>query len=244
MVFIGVGGELLLEVKKFPFNPTSFPPLGRSKRRIEIISLVVLLLGLFLEVVALPHSILESARLNKDAADMRLKAASLESRSPGSLPVASIYAVASLEIEATNSVRSLPLNAPYQVGGICSLVFVRNSAASLALDGESCNVLPLDGKHFLCVIMFRDSPINSWAIPTVKSDEPAEKVINEITGFQMTPLCLAEHTKIFSGKVKLVLNGSVIRELKIPVTEVSSFDNGNGWMIKSDMATNLTVESP
>jgi hypothetical protein len=60
----------------------------------------------------------------------------------------------------------------------------------------------------------------------------------------MIPLCLTEHAKIFGGKVKLVLNGSVIKELQIPTSVVSSFDNGRGWMIKSDMPTNSTTKSP
>jgi hypothetical protein len=79
MVLIGVCGEFLLEFKNFPYNPTGFEVLASGKRRIEIISLVILLLGLLLEVVALPHSLVESAGLKKEADDAKLLAADTQS---------------------------------------------------------------------------------------------------------------------------------------------------------------------
>ena len=69
MVLVGVIGELVAEFKKFPFNPTGFPPLESLKKRIEITSLVVLILGLLLEVVSLPHSVVEAANARKMAGE-------------------------------------------------------------------------------------------------------------------------------------------------------------------------------
>ena len=166
MVFIGVAGEGAEIIAKLFFKK-SFKKHEHSWDIFSGICWLILVVGLAIEFKGTHNVTLlsdsenarlteEAARLNKEAADARLKTASLESRSPGSLPVASIYAVASLEIEK-NSVRTLPVKAPYQLGGICTLFFVRNGAVLLALDGESCDVLPLAGKHFLCIIKFRDS---------------------------------------------------------------------------------------
>jgi hypothetical protein len=78
MVLVGVAGELVSEFKRFPFNPTRFPPLESSKRRIEISSLIVLILGLLLEIVALPHSIVEAGDARKSAGEANERASTNE----------------------------------------------------------------------------------------------------------------------------------------------------------------------
>ncbi len=78
MVLLGVAGELVAEFKRFPFNPTRFPPLESLKRRIEITSLIVLILGLLLEVVALPHSIVEAGNARKIASEANERASTNE----------------------------------------------------------------------------------------------------------------------------------------------------------------------
>jgi hypothetical protein len=80
MVLIGVSGELFLLVKKYPFNPTNFSPLEPSKRKLEIISVVILLVGLMLELIALPHSLLEAARLNNENLKLEKQVLGLEAK--------------------------------------------------------------------------------------------------------------------------------------------------------------------
>jgi hypothetical protein len=184
---------------------------------------ILLMIGIFVEI-----------------ADAGMTAIDAWQANPLNRPISSVYAVASFEVES-NSVRNLPLNAPNQIGGLCLLALLRDNSVLLTLDGKSCDVLPLDGKHFLCIIKFGDSSINSWAMPMAESGERARDLIGEINGFEMIPLCLTEHAKIFGGKVKLVFNGSVRNELQIPATEVSSFDGGRGWKIR--IKINTTTDS-
>jgi len=60
MVTIGVLGELVLRFKKFPYNPTNFPPLETCKKFWEVSFEALLLFGLGLELIALPISLYES----------------------------------------------------------------------------------------------------------------------------------------------------------------------------------------
>jgi len=78
MVLFGVIGELVVEFKKFPYNPTVFPPLESLKKRIEITSLVVLILGLLLEIGALPHSMVEAGDAQKIAGEANERASTNE----------------------------------------------------------------------------------------------------------------------------------------------------------------------
>jgi hypothetical protein len=73
LVLIGVAGELVLLIKKFRYNPTNFPPVESLKRKLEILSVVILLAGLVLEVVALPHSLLEVAKLERSNLELQVK---------------------------------------------------------------------------------------------------------------------------------------------------------------------------
>lgn len=70
LVAIGVLGELWAFLAKVPFNPTNFPPLESKKKNIEKWSLIILCVGVFLEVVALPQNLSEVAALNHQTGEL------------------------------------------------------------------------------------------------------------------------------------------------------------------------------
>jgi hypothetical protein len=67
LVAVGVAGELWSFLIKIPFNPTAFPALESKKKQIEKWSLVILCVGVFLEVIAVPKNLSEVANLNQQS---------------------------------------------------------------------------------------------------------------------------------------------------------------------------------
>jgi hypothetical protein len=73
LVAIGVFGELWAFIMKVPFNPTNFSPLESKKRGVEKWSLIILGVGVFLEVIALPQNLSEVANLNRQTTELSLR---------------------------------------------------------------------------------------------------------------------------------------------------------------------------
>jgi hypothetical protein len=93
LVAIGVLGELWLLVKKFPCNPTNFPPLEFKKHKFETVFLLTVCVGVSLELIALPIS------LYKTHVEIRTINNNVTKIEPVNQPLSDISAFVSLTVK-------------------------------------------------------------------------------------------------------------------------------------------------
>jgi len=79
-VVLGLAGELWLVYENSPFNPQRPPPISVKHFKIERASVVLVAFGVLIELVTIPHSLLEVAALNKKVEELRSANDALEAK--------------------------------------------------------------------------------------------------------------------------------------------------------------------
>lgn len=77
-VVVGVAGEIWAFIMKLPFNPTNFPFLESKKKSVEKWSLIILGIGVFLELTALPKNLSDVSNANRIAGEANERASTNE----------------------------------------------------------------------------------------------------------------------------------------------------------------------
>ena len=230
MVLIGVAGELVLLIKKFPFNPTSFPPIESLKKRLEVGSVVILILGLLVELVILPHSLLQVAGLNKEAADVRLKAAKLEQQielaKPENQPIGSLTATVVLTEQGTNRTNVDPSKTATDAAFVKLLIGCSKHLTNgfpVGLFCTSCDRFPLSTSSVPDTATAWILEFGTTGLAHLESIIPQNATVrdaNEWDIIEFDAPFLRPGTEIY-GDITLTIN-STIKKFEIPQQKIQS----------------------
>jgi hypothetical protein len=150
MVLIGVGDELWLLIKKLPKDAT--PSLEFKRHRHEIVALLWVVVGVALELVAVPHTLLEAAELKSANIQLEIKMQPRRitqaqvnglTKILGSAPKKPVWILCSLPTQETTQLATQVRRILDSVGYAVGATPYPGSGSGTSVDGIFISTVPL-----------------------------------------------------------------------------------------------------
>ena len=221
-MLIGVGEELWLLAQKLPVPQPDLPALEAKKHRQETRAVILVVVGVALELVVVPHSLKEVADLQAKNLALEAKLLGVETNimqtsnnvakiDPGNAPISGMSATAILIVMGTDF-NDLPNRDMH--GNVASISLWNNDTTAAPLD--SLNADSFTHNDFLVLIGNPNASnsreygirFRSFNFRAFNGMETPVKAIDDVRLLRMEVYFLPQGSKIAAGGFDLVVNNT------------------------------------